>query len=395
MRPGSAPGKPVRISLDALPRQSFPGKVKRVAPYVSAVEKQARTVDIEATFTDPAAPGKLLVGYSADIEVILAVRENVIRVPSSALLDGGRVLVAAANGRLAERQVKTGLANWEFTEVLEGLTAGEQVVTSLERAGVSAGAHYAVDHEPAARQVVDEHPPDRTGRHRAGFSPRRQRGARAARPRRHHPAGEYVAVMGPSGSGKSTLLNLLGLLDRPDVGSYRLEGRDVTTLSAAEQARVRSERIGFVFQSFHLVPRLTAAENIALPMILAGIRPAQRAERVARALRDYGLENRSDHRPDQLSGGQRQRVAIARATIMQPALILADEPTGNLDRATGEEVMRLLEELNQGGVTLIVVTHDGSLGARARRQLLMEDGALQQDRWRSTTPANDACALPT
>jgi putative ABC transport system ATP-binding protein len=208
-------------------------------------------------------------------------------------------------------------------------------------------------------------------------------------------AGEYVAVMGPSGSGKSTLLNLLGLLDRPDVGSYRLEGRDVTTLSAVEQARVRSERIGFVFQSFHLVPRLTAAENIALPMILAGIRPAQRAMRVTRALRDYGLENRSDHRPDQLSGGQRQRVAIARATIMQPALILADEPTGNLDRATGEEVMRLLEELNQGGVTLIVVTHDGSLGARARRQLLMEDGALQHDRWRSTTPANDTCALPT
>jgi putative ABC transport system ATP-binding protein len=208
-------------------------------------------------------------------------------------------------------------------------------------------------------------------------------------------AGEYVAVMGPSGSGKSTLLNLLGLLDRPNAGTYRLEGRDVTTLSAEEQARVRSERIGFVFQSFHLVPRLTAAENIALPMILAGIAPAQRAERVAHALRDYGLENRSGHRPDQLSGGQRQRVAIARATVMQPALILADEPTGNLDRATGEEVMRLLEELNQGGVTLMVVTHDASLGARARRQLLMEDGALQHNRWRSSETAADRCARPT
>jgi putative ABC transport system ATP-binding protein len=192
-------------------------------------------------------------------------------------------------------------------------------------------------------------------------------------------AGEYVAVMGPSGSGKSTLLNLLGLLDRPDAGSYRLEGRDVTTLTADEQARVRSERIGFVFQSFHLVPRLTAAENIALPMMLAGIAPAQRAERVAQALKDYGLENRADHRPDQLSGGQRQRVAIARATIMQPAVILADEPTGNLDRATGEEVVRLLEGLNSRGVTLIVVTHDAGLGNRARRKLLMEDGALQQD----------------
>ena len=137
-------------------------------------------------------------------------------------------------------------------------------------------------------------------------------------------AGEYVAVMGPSGSGKSTLLNLLGLLDRPNEGTYRLAGTDVTTLSAEEQARVRSERIGFVFQSFHLVPRLTAAENIALPMTLAGIPAKERAVRVAAALAGFGLENRADHRPDQLSGGQRQRVAIARATIMRPALILAD-----------------------------------------------------------------------
>ena len=191
--------------------------------------------------------------------------------------------------------------------------------------------------------------------------------------------GEYVAVMGPSGSGKSTLLNLIGLLDRPNAGLYLLEGRDVTTLSPDEQARVRSERIGFVFQSFHLVPRLTAAENIALPLILAGIAPRERAERVALALADYGLETRADHRPDQLSGGQRQRVAIARATVMQPAVILADEPTGNLDRATGEEVIRLLEQLNARGVTLIIVTHDPSLGSRARRQLLMEDGALRHD----------------
>ena len=192
-------------------------------------------------------------------------------------------------------------------------------------------------------------------------------------------AGEYIAVMGPSGSGKSTLLNLLGLLDHPNTGTYRLEGRDVTTLSLDEQARVRSERIGFVFQSFHLVPRLTAAENIALPMTLAGIAPAERNRRVAQALKDFGLDRRADHRPDQLSGGQRQRVAIARATIMQPALILADEPTGNLDRHTGEEVVNLLEALNASGVTLVVVTHDPGMGARARRQLVMEDGRLQSD----------------
>ena len=202
-------------------------------------------------------------------------------------------------------------------------------------------------------------------------------------------AGEYVAVMGPSGSGKSTLLNLLGLLDRPNAGSYRLEGRDVTTLTPDQQARVRSERIGFVFQSFHLVPRLSAAENIALPMVLAGLPPTQRADRVAQALKDYGLENRAHHRPDELSGGQRQRVAIARATIMQPAMILADEPTGNLDRSTGDEVVRLLEGLNARGVTLVVVTHDPLLGERARRQLRMEDGAVQFD------SGQPPCAAPT
>ena len=192
-------------------------------------------------------------------------------------------------------------------------------------------------------------------------------------------AGEYVAVMGPSGSGKSTLLNIVGLLDRPSSGRLRLEGRDVTTLSPDEQAQLRSRRIGFVFQSFHLVPRLTAADNIALPMVLAGIAPRERAERVARALHDYGLHDRAHHKPDELSGGQRQRVAIARATIMAPALILADEPTGNLDRATGDEVVRLLEALNARGVTLIIVTHDPQIGARARRRLLMEDGAIKLD----------------
>ena len=199
-------------------------------------------------------------------------------------------------------------------------------------------------------------------------------------------AGEYVAIMGPSGSGKSTLLNLLGMLDSPNAGVYRLEGVDVTTLSPDEQAKIRSQRIGFVFQSFHLVPRLTAAENIALPMMLAGIPAAERARRVDKALRDFGLDNRSDHRPDQLSGGQRQRVAIARATIMQPAMLLADEPTGNLDRATGDEVMHLLEGLNANGVTLLLVTHDHALGARARRTLAMEDGKLIADKQNILSP---------
>jgi len=192
-------------------------------------------------------------------------------------------------------------------------------------------------------------------------------------------AGEYVSIMGPSGSGKSTLLNLIGLLDRPSTGTYLLDGQDVTGLDDEAQARVRREKIGFVFQFFHLVPRLSAATNIELPLILAGVPPEQRKPRVAELLDSYGLANRADHRPDQLSGGQRQRVAIARATIMRPSVLLADEPTGNLDRATGREVMALLEGLTQQGVTLVVVTHDHEIGDRATRQLVMVDGQLESD----------------
>jgi putative ABC transport system ATP-binding protein len=188
--------------------------------------------------------------------------------------------------------------------------------------------------------------------------------------------GEYAAVMGPSGSGKSTLLNILGLLDRPDAGSYSLDGVETTELPEEPRARLRRERIGFVFQAFHLIPRLTAFENVELPLMLAGVAPRERRERVARALAAVGLTPRASHRPDQLSGGQRQRVAIARATVMEPGLILADEPTGNLDRASGDEVITALEALNDKGLTLIVVTHDPALGDRARRRIRMDDGAV-------------------
>ncbi len=190
-------------------------------------------------------------------------------------------------------------------------------------------------------------------------------------------AGEYVSVMGPSGSGKSTLLHILGLLDRPTAGRYLLDGRDVTGLDEAEQARLRRETIGFVFQFFHLVPRLSALENVELPMQIAGLPPAERRPRAEAALAAVGLAERARHRPDQLSGGQRQRVAIARATVMRPRLILADEPTGNLDRASGREVVELLERLHrERGMTLVVVTHDPELGERARRRLHMRDGRI-------------------
>ncbi|MDE2117515.1 MAG: ABC transporter ATP-binding protein [Betaproteobacteria bacterium] len=196
-------------------------------------------------------------------------------------------------------------------------------------------------------------------------------------------AGDYVSIMGPSGSGKSTLLNLIGLLDRPSSGTYRLDGGDVTDLTDEQQARVRSEKVGFVFQAFHLVPRLTAAMNIELPLILAGIPADERKARVAQLLENYGLADRADHRPDQLSGGQRQRVAIARATSMHPAVLLADEPTGNLDQTTGKEVLNLLEQLAAQHVTLIIVTHDPAIGGRAARQLHMVDGQITDETGRS------------
>lgn len=187
--------------------------------------------------------------------------------------------------------------------------------------------------------------------------------------------GEYVSVMGPSGSGKSTLLNVIALLDQPSEGRYLLNGRPVTQLSDDELAKVRRENIGFVFQFFHLIPRLTAAENIEMPLILAGVAPKKRRQKVATALANVGLENRAHHKPDQLSGGQLQRVAIARAMIMAPEILLADEPTGNLDSRTGATVIDLLFELNrENGTTLLLVTHDAALAERCGRTVKLAFG---------------------
>lgn len=191
--------------------------------------------------------------------------------------------------------------------------------------------------------------------------------------------GEYVAVMGPSGSGKSTLLNAIGLLDRIDAGRYWLNETETSVLGEGPRARLRREHIGFVFQAYHLVPRLTARENIELPLMLAGVAPAVRKQESDRVMERLGLSDRSHHLPNQLSGGQRQRVAIGRSIIMKPDLLLADEPTGNLDSRAGVEVTALLEELNAEGITLLVVTHDPDMGARARRQLHMRDGLIASD----------------
>jgi putative ABC transport system ATP-binding protein len=193
-------------------------------------------------------------------------------------------------------------------------------------------------------------------------------------------AGEHVAVVGPSGSGKSTLLHILGFLDRPSAGSYRFAGREVAELGETELSRLRRDEVGFIFQFFHLLLRLTALGNVEVPLLFAGVPRQERRERARAALHAVGLGHRLEHRPDQLSGGERQRVAIARAIVMGPRLLLADEPTGNLDRASAAEVMTLLEGIGRDGRTLVVVTHDPAIAERARRVLRMEDGAIVEER---------------
>ena len=192
-------------------------------------------------------------------------------------------------------------------------------------------------------------------------------------------SGEFISIMGPSGSGKSTLLNILGLLDRPTQGSYRLNGADVSRLDDNSLAEQRQKNIGFVFQAFHLIPRLNALENVELPLLLAGASVSKRREQARRVLDSMGLGSRLDHRPDQLSGGERQRVAIGRAIVMNPKVVLADEPTGNLDSHSSKEVIDILHKLNRNGLSLLVVTHDPEIGGQAHRRLAMRDGRIIRD----------------
>ena len=191
--------------------------------------------------------------------------------------------------------------------------------------------------------------------------------------------GEYVAIMGPSGSGKSTLMNLIGCLDTPTKGSYQLNGKEVASMNDDDLARIRNEEIGFVFQTFNLLPRATALHNVELPLVYAGVSSKDRQTRAMQALEKVELTSRSTHRPNELSGGQRQRVAIARALVNNPSILLADEPTGNLDSKTGEEIMAVFSKLHQGGNTIILVTHEADIAAHAHRVIYVRDGQVEKD----------------
>ncbi len=317
---------------------------------------------------------------TANVEIVAAEKTDVLTVPAEAVVRKGRKQFATVvkNGQEEQRRWRSGISDGMKTEVVSGLSEGETVLVHARRRDSRWNASRAA---PRPRRDADD-----TGRRREtamiieaqGLIKHYRMGGSSVAALDGVDltveAGEMVAITGPSGSGKSTLMHILGCLDHPDSGRYVLAGEDVSRLSGDRLAEIRNRRIGFVFQTFNLLPRLNALENVELPLLYAGLPHAR--QRAYEALEAVGLTDRMHHRPNQLSGGQRQRVAIARSIITNPAIILADEPTGNLDTRTGEEILALFVSLNASGRTILIVTHEHDIASRCRRQIAMRDGRI-------------------
>ena len=325
----------------------------------------------------------LRVGMTANAALITAERENVLLVPNAAITadrENGRFYVNRLSGidenglQLFEQvEVTIGLRDDDNTNVVSGLSIGDQVLVgqlttpTFEFGGGPFGGGGVGDAMITMRNITKSY----------------EMGTQVVHALRgvdlEIGEGEFVAIMGPSGSGKSTLMNMIGCLDVPTGGSYLLDGIDVSEMSDNEQARIRNQRVGFVFQNFNLLPRTSALKQVALPLMYAGMNRRERNERAHEVLELVGLGDRTDHRPDELSGGQQQRVAIARALATRPSIILADEPTGALDTETGSEILDLFGELHRAGMTIIVITHDPEVAERAERLIMIRDGLIETE----------------
>ena len=349
-------GQPCDLYFDAFPDQNVSGKISRIVTKRADADKPVYTVFIQTENT----PKDLVGGMTADATIVIDQKTGVLRLPRTAIRSLGteKAEVEVWTGSATEkRTIQVGLRGDSYVEVLSGLKEGERGGGSMsalliETQELTRTYSLGKTQVPALRGV-----------------------------NLHIAQGEFVALMGSSGCGKSTLLHLLGCLDAPTSGRYFLEGREVGELSLRERSLLRGQRLGFVFQSFFLIPNLTAVENVTLPLLYqSGTRRSKARQQAMTALERVGLAQRAGHRPVELSGGERQRVAIARALVNHPALLLADEPTGNLDSANGAEVMTMLVELWQAGLTILLVTHDPDIAEYTQRSLWMKDGRIVQER---------------
>ena len=368
----SRPAAPPTVELDAATGASYRATVRAVdlLPTTSArggVSYRVRLDLGKGTYDDGRAAPTPRPGMSAVVRLQVRQAADAVTVPASAIVSAdGRDTVWTVRGGKAERvPVTLGVQGEDLVQVTAGLADGQRIVVGGADQ-VSARPRAAVTDGPAivATSVTRTYELD-------GVSVHALRGVSLT-----VAPGDYLAIVGTSGSGKSTLMHLLGGLDRPTGGSLMIGGRDVATLSPTEMARLRNETVGFVFQSFHLLARTTARDNVALPLVYRGVGRKERRARAAEMLDRVGLAHRIGHRPNQMSGGEQQRVAIARALVTGPSVLLADEPTGNLDTTTGQSVLSLLESLNADGVAVVLVTHDREVAERARRQIVMRDGVI-------------------